>query len=273
MSVNENPQSLAHLPVVYMAYDTAIHANQVAAAATFWHPLHGELLTLQFALRVFRPSSDEGEWLARLVPLYQLANWSGHVILVTDKAARCTHCFTRGPRPQTVIAHYFKFVMAACAHLRFRELWTRAQHDIGHEDPLAALNRGAHNLAKAYLHRATSQTVCSSVRGAARRRRPNRPSGCAHRRDCVPHRPMAHFKPKRPHRLTPTRRPPIYDAGPPEHPHHATSQTAPAWPPSATTKEPGGTPAPMASPHPSNSTSRDDAPPGRHGGPHDVCGA
>ena len=66
-------ESLAHLPMVRILYDLAIHTNKLGGAAAVWCPLHDESLTVQLALHVFEPPTDEKEWMSSLVPLYHLA--------------------------------------------------------------------------------------------------------------------------------------------------------------------------------------------------------
>ena len=141
---------LCELDVVYLAYDAAVSGNSVAGGAVFWHPTTGELMTIQFACQIFRPSGTDGEWLARLVPLQALSRWSGTVVYVTDGANSCTRRFTRGPRSSSLLVRGFKHVQTMCAHLRHRDFWVHAQHSSLATDILANLNRRAHTLAHEY---------------------------------------------------------------------------------------------------------------------------
>ena len=145
--------------VILLAYDAAVRDDRLGIAAVAWHPELGELFTFQMAFPTFKPTSSIAEWLARLLPLWHIGHWAGLVQLVTDSTTTCTHRFTRGPPERSVLALYFRHIMAACSGLRYHDLWVQAQHSTGTLDTLAQLNRRAHDLCQTALQKHRPRSI------------------------------------------------------------------------------------------------------------------
>ena len=159
LHITGTTDALRHASTILLAYDAAVRHDRVGIAAVAWQPTVGELFTVQAAFPIYAPTSTIAEWFARLIPLWLLRLWSGLVILVTDSTDTCTHRLTRGPPAHTVLARYFRHIMAACEGLRYNDVWTQAQHATHHDDILSLLNRRAHDLSQNALPMAKPRTI------------------------------------------------------------------------------------------------------------------
>ena len=93
---------------VCLAYDAAVLGHDVYCGAVFSNRVTGELMPLQFACSLIRPTGNDGEWHYRLVSLAALRGSTDTALLVTDSAHIYTCSFTHGPRSWAPVATMFK---------------------------------------------------------------------------------------------------------------------------------------------------------------------
>ena len=154
-----SPSVLHAYPSLILATDAALCHCDGGGGMVFFAPGRGIILRAWFGIRMWVTPAG-AEWLAHLVGLYLLGEWSGHLTTAMDSTPTLLRAHTRFPPKLTILKLLWRrlapTLLRLCSHV---ELWVQAHHDSHATHLLAVLNRESHQLAARGAARPTPWAV------------------------------------------------------------------------------------------------------------------
>jgi hypothetical protein len=127
--------------------DGSVKDDRLGAAFALWQPSLGVFFEASVGCRAVAAHSTDAEWLARILLVHLLHDWSGTLLLASDSTGASPCALSRAPKPGTVMDVLFRATCRSRVLRTALDAWIPAQHDSGASDALALLNAKADRLA------------------------------------------------------------------------------------------------------------------------------